>query len=687
MPGKTVVDHGGDIVNKQKKAGDQKHKVEPTLGVRYRALVEQVPAIIYTDSAAEMFKTLYISPQLKNITGYTPEEWIADSDLWYRILYPDDRERVVEEYSRTFAARRPSISEYRLTTRDGRVIWVSDETRLIYDGHGAPLFWQGVMIDITWRKRAEQLQQCVYRISHAVVTTANLDELYRSIHSILAELMPVENIYIALYDPQTDLVSYPYHVDRFDEPPQPEKPRHGLTEYVLRTKAPLWATSEVFAQLVAKGEVETVGTDSVDWIGVPLMVGDRGIGVMVTQSYTQGIVYNQEQFELMKFISTQVALAIERKMDQQRITDALEYNKTLINTSSLGITTYDVSGRCILANESIARILGSTREQIMEENYYDIPTWKTNGLLGSAVEAVASGCETRREVHTANASGEDLWLDCRFTPFYSNGEPHLLLSVDDITISKQAEVSLQVYAAKLEQSNRDLQEFAYIASHDLQEPLRKVLAFGDRLANKYGDVIDETGRDYLKRMRDASQRMQTLINDLLTFSRVTTRAQPFAQVNLNELISDVVSDLENQIDRTMGKVEYTLLPTIEADPTQMHQLLQNLITNALKFHQENTPPFVQVSADSSRTACRITVKDNGIGFDEQYLDRIFKPFQRLHSRQEYEGSGMGLAICRRIVERHGGEITAHSTEGVGSTFLVRLPIHQTKGENSHAQER
>ena len=134
---------------------------------------------------------------------------------------------------------------------------------------------------------------------------------------------------------------------------------------------------------------------------------------------------------------------------------------------------------------------------------------------------------------TSNGHDQRIWLDCRFTPFISNGEPHLLLSVDDISTSKQAEIDLQGYAAKLEQSNRDLQEFAYIASHDLQEPLRKVLAFGDRLANKYGDVLDETGRDYLKRMRDASQRMQTLINDLLTFSRVSTRAQPFVTVDLN----------------------------------------------------------------------------------------------------------------------------------------------------------
>lgn len=683
MPEKSSPLDVGRKTHARRKAGERTESIESKMGVRYRALVEQVPAIIYTDSAEKIFQTLYISPQLKTITGYEPEEWLSDEDLWSRIIYPEDRERVIEEYTHTYENKLPSKSEYRLITRDGKVIWVSDETRMICDRKGNPLFWQGVMVDITARKRAEQVQQVIYRISHAVVTTTSLDELYKSIHSLLGELMPVLNLYIALYDPVSDLLSFPYYVDQYDEPPQTDKPQNGLTEYVLRTKKPLWATGEVFTQLVLDGEADVVGTDSVDWIGVPLKVGDRVIGVMVTQSYTVGVVYDQEQFDLMKFISTQVALAIERKLDQQRIADALEYNRTLINSSSLGIITYNASGKCISANESSARIVGSTVDQLLKQNYNQIESWKKTGLIESALQAVTSGNETRREIHTMSSFGKEIWLDCRLTPFYSNDEPYLLVAIDDISQSKQAELNLQIYAEKLEQSNRDLQEFAYIASHDLQEPLRKVLAFGDRLDRKYKDILDETGQDYLDRMRNASQRMQTLINDLLSFSRVSTRAQPFTSIDLNPLIQDVISDLENQIDRTQGQVEVGSMPVIDADPTQMHQLLQNLITNALKFHQEDIPPIIQVSAQTLGSKCQICIKDNGIGFEMQYLDRIFRPFQRLHGRQEYEGSGMGLAICRRIVERHAGEITAVSTPGEGSTFIVTLPIHQIIGESTN----
>ena len=248
------------------------------------------------------------------------------------------------------------------------------------------------------------------------------------------------------------------------------------------------------------------------------------------------------------------------------------------------------------------------------------------------------------------------------------------------------------YSQELARSNTELQQFASIASHDLQEPLRKIQAFGNRLKTVCGDALTEQGRDYLERMQSATQRMQALIDDLLILSRITTRAQPFVTVNLKEVTQDVLSDLEVQIQQTGGQVEVGELPTIDADPVQMRQLLQNLLSNALKFHRNEETPFIKlhsqlldqeqraVANSTIATFCQIIVEDNGIGFDEKYLDRIFNVFQRLHSRSEYEGTGMGLAICRKIAERHGGSITAKSMLGKGATFIVTLPVKQRKGD-------
>jgi PAS domain S-box-containing protein len=235
--------------------------------------------------------------------------------------------------------------------------------------------------------------------------------------------------------------------------------------------------------------------------------------------------------------------------------------------------------------------------------------------------------------------------------------------------------ALEMTNQNLQRSNQELQDFAYVASHDLQEPLRKIQAFGNLLDDEFGDNIGE-GRDYLKRMRSAAARMSVLIEDLLSFSRVTTHAKDFAQVDLEETLAAVLEDLENRILTTAGSVTSTPLPTIQAESTQMRQLFQNLIGNALKFHDPEHGSHVKVQASTVKGKLKLQFKDDGVGFDEKYLDRIFAVFQRLHGREAYEGTGIGLAVCRKIVERHNGTITAKSEPGKGATFTVILPIKQ-----------
>ena len=491
---------------------------------RYRAMLEQIPAIIYTDSAGEANRTLFINPQVEMITGYTAKEWMADHNLWFKIIEIEDQEHVWAENIHTEETGEAFKVEYRIRTKDGQIKWMHDEAWLIRNAAGEPLFWQGFMIDITdrkrvemelehhaaelsalqetilnltyrhrlpellkiiveratkllnanggglylvepdgesircvvsyntlnnyegrlihsgegaagrvvksgkplilknyakWtgrarsdeidepsmqalvsapliyqervsgvlhvfrleefnqrdldqlsllanhaavavenarlyedaaqeleeRKRAEKVQQAIYRISQAVVTTASLDELFRSIHQSLAELMPMENFYIALYDAANDLLSFPYYVDLYDQPPPPSKPEHGLTEYVIRTGKPLWAPEEVFQRLVKQGEVESIGSDSIDWIGVPLKVEERVTGVMVAQSYKEGVCYNQDDLDLMEFVSTQVAVSIERKRAEDALRESLESTRqyaermALLNRLARAIST------------------------------------------------------------------------------------------------------------------------------------------------------------------------------------------------------------------------------------------------------------------------------------------------------------------------------------------------------------
>jgi len=227
--------------------------------------------------------------------------------------------------------------------------------------------------------------------------------------------------------------------------------------------------------------------------------------------------------------------------------------------------------------------------------------------------------------------------------------------------------------AALETSNQNLSEFAFIASHDLQEPLRKVMLFGDRL-EELNRGLDEKSRDYISRMQGATVRMQDLIDDLLVFAKLTTEYSPFVKIDCNKIIEGTLSDLEASIDESRGTINVDKLPDIEADPFQMHQLFQNLISNALKYRKEDVDPVINISVQSDGNGnVVIKIEDNGIGFDEKYKDKIFQLFQRLHGKNAYGGTGMGLAICKKIVEHHNGSMTVNSTPGVGTVFHVSLP--------------
>lgn len=260
-----------------------------------------------------------------------------------------------------------------------------------------------------------------------------------------------------------------------------------------------------------------------------------------------------------------------------------------------------------------------------------------------------------------------------------------IATYQDITQLERHEERLRAYTEKLSRSNKELQEFAYVASHDLQEPLRKIEAFGDRLAKKHSDLLPDDGKMFIDRMQNAASRMRELINDLLSYSRVTTNAKPFANVNLNEIVDGVKSDLQIRLQEINGIIETNNLPQMEADPIQMRQLFQNLISNALKFKKPDVDPIVRVFAEEhietdknkiETKYWKIMIADNGIGFDNKYKDQIFTIFQRLHGRLEYEGTGIGLATCRKIIERHRGMIDADGEPDVGATFILTLPAVQ-----------
>jgi two-component system sensor kinase FixL len=360
---------------------------------------------------------------------------------------------------------------------------------------------------------------------------------------------------------------------------------------------------------------------------------------------------------------------------------------SIIQAAFDGIITINTRGIIEMVNPAAARLFGYDAEEILGENISILMPEPDRSLHDSYMHHYQETGEKRiigigREVTGMRKDGSVF-------PFYLSISEVQLTDrtvytgfVHDITQQKLDEEKLRRYAAELERSNHELQDFAYVSSHDLQEPLRKIQAFGDRLKTKEYDNLSDQGKDYVDRMLNAASRMQNLINDLLNFSRVTAKTKPFEELSLDTILSEVLSDMEVTIEQTGAEIIRSPLPDIEGEPTQLRQLFQNLLSNAIKFRKADESPVINIYAKSLQRRAHLTatpgdelveiyIEDNGIGFDVKYLDRIFNIFQRLEG-QKYEGSGIGLAVCRKIAIRHGGDITATSQPGVGTRFIITL---------------
>jgi two-component system, LuxR family, sensor kinase FixL len=379
----------------------------------------------------------------------------------------------------------------------------------------------------------------------------------------------------------------------------------------------------------------------------------------------------------------------ERKQieeDRKRRADELD---AIINSMTEAVIIYNADGELMRLNPAAIDAygydpIGEDRLEVAQRLSVQCP----DGCPIDPADLPSSRALTGEVVRSqrlllTNARGEQLVILVSGSPIRLGGElVGAVVVFHDITDRERAQKALKKYAQQLERTNRDLQDFAFISSHDLQEPLRKIQAFSERIATKYADALDTTGIDYLSRMNSAAARMQNMINDLLAYSRVTSQTHNFVKVSLAEVVDQVLSDYEMRIEESQAFIEVSKLPTIKADPFQMHHLFMNLVSNSLKFQNKATAPVVKIKWSNPEEiltpekSVEIVFEDNGIGFDEKYIKRIFQPFQRLHSHRAFEGSGIGLAICRKIVEFHGGSITASSTPGQGSIFVVRLPVEQ-----------
>jgi PAS domain S-box-containing protein len=381
--------------------------------------------------------------------------------------------------------------------------------------------------------------------------------------------------------------------------------------------------------------------------------------------------------------------AVERKTMHETLSDERERARVTLDSIADAVICTDVAGRVTLHNRAAERLTGWPSVDIIGREVADVVRVldiDTGSVIADLMDTTADDAplDGRTDCMLVRRDGSEVPMDRSSSPIRDRRGRAIgsVVVFRDVTQTRALALEAKRAKEELERSNRELQDFASVASHDLREPLRKVRAFGDRLFRREGDRLGEESRDDLDRIQAAAQRMLTLIDDLLDFARIASRERPFERVDLQLIAAEVLEDLATTIEQTGGRVTVDPLPTIDADPLQMRQLFQNLIGNGLKFHRDGTPPIVHLTVapgtthGGAITTTVLEVTDNGIGFEPRHADRIFVPFERLHGRSAYAGTGIGLAICAKIVVRHGGTVVATSQPGVGSSFVVTLPLRQ-----------
>lgn len=345
----------------------------------------------------------------------------------------------------------------------------------------------------------------------------------------------------------------------------------------------------------------------------------------------------------------------------------------------IGMAVLGTDGTWLHVNDALCRTLGHTALELRSTSYRALllPSSRVADLkrFADLCAGRTPGYQVEQELQTK--SGVPRWVRSSLSAAAaSNGATlGVILQIEDIDGRHGLEATTTTSMGELQRSNHELEVFASVAAHDLQEPLRKIRTFGDRLEHRFGDGLGESGLDYLHRIQASAERMQRLIDDLLAYARVSMRGQPFAHVDLDLVLQEVAVILEASIERSGGRLELGHVPCLDADSAQLRQVFQNVIGNALKFVAPGRSPVVVVEAvrPERPDMTTIEIRDNGIGFDPVFASRIFEPFERLHGRSEFDGTGIGLAICRRIVERHGGTIRADSIPGSGTRIIISLP--------------
>ena len=615
----------------------------------------------------------HVSPSVKRILGFEPEELLGRSSREF--IHPDDSRRYEEAMADLRRIGMAAI-EARFQSRSG---WRTLDA-IARDLTEDPVV-SGIVInarDITEKRRRERVQQATYAISEAANSAQSLDALYAAIHAVVSELMPADNIFIALYDARRQTVSYPYWIDANDPVPDPEPLGKGLTSYVIRTGTPLLADEQTLNRLFGSGEAEKLGSFACCWMGTPLRIEQQVVGALVIQSYTPGVRYDGDDLEMLTFMSGQVAMAIQRKRVEQTLADEREFLSVILRSVGEGVVAADPDGHVALMNLAAERLTGWTSAEAagrplgevvvtqQERDRAPVADWPAR-ILASGRRPDATD-----QLLLLNRDGGERIVSVSGAPMRdpANRVVGFLLVFRDVTEKRRIEDNL-ANALRLE----SLGLMAGGIAHDFNNILTGVI--GHISLTKMAVPPQSEAHQLLLEAEKASLRARELTNQLLTFARGGVPVKETAA--LGELLRDSAGfALRGSAVRCEFRIPPELWP-VEVDISQMNQVIHNLVLNAIQAMPNGG--WITIEGENVELAdtgglplrpgryVKITIEDSGLGIPESHLSRIFDPYFSTKST----GRGLGLPTTYSIIKRHEGHISVASTVGQGTVFHVYLP--------------
>lgn len=629
------------------------------------------------------FGRVYLSPLWKRLLGYADDELVNEFSEWATRLHPEDKQVFYAALNDEAATATGAIElEHRLRHKDGSWHWFRMRTTALRDANGQVQRIIGAHEDITEARQIAEVQHFLSQVS----ATEDGDTFLQSLTRFLATTLELDYLSIArlLTDGESARTETLFHAGRFLD-----NIRYRLTGAPCGDLAKTdfcYFPSGVCTLYPEDHDLAAFKAES--YIGISLRDSQNRVIGLITGFGPKPLAEPQRAERTLHLVAVRAAAELERRIADEVLNRSETRFRTLFDHAGDMVFILDREG--ILDCNPAAldafgcrdkpQMLGLHPTALSPAQQADGTDSRTAADAHIAA-ALATGGQRFEWTHQRLDNGEAFPVEVVLSAMVLDGQPILQGVVRDISKRRRIEWQLQQTLTDLDTRNRELQDFAFVASHDLQEPLRKIRTFSDRLLTLPGQQLSDKARDYLERSGHAAARMQNLIDDLLAYSRIGSSQLLALPVDLDSVLQGVIDDLSAGIEASTAQITVSPLPTIDGDASQLRQLLQNLLSNALKFRAPENQPEIQISATKVRrrgdvTRWRLQIQDNGIGFAAEYAESIFAPFKRLHSREQFPGTGIGLAIVRRIVDRHHGEIRASSEPGHGATFTLILPERQ-----------